>query len=165
MCIRVVATSGWRCTALVGLSGSSLKAQVVDSHEACQFPGPRPPVTRIGSPPAGSARPAGGGRIGSGGGRSEERRRGIVRYLYPRDPPPSANLFTSSKVSMATPHGRRLGYHTPEQVSNPESLDSRPCELTTTLLGGISTSVSGYLYLCLRGDADSHRTRVAARIP
>ena len=28
------------------------------------------------------------------------------------------------------------GYHTAEQVSNPEPLDSRPCVLTTTLLGG-----------------------------
>ena len=37
---------------------------------------------------------------------------------------------------MATPQGRRLGYHTPEQVSNPEPPDSRPCVLTTTLLGG-----------------------------
>ena len=27
---------------------------------------------------------------------------------------------------MATPQGRRLGYHTPEQVSNPEPPDSRP---------------------------------------
>ena len=26
------------------------------------------------------------------------------------------------------------GYHTPEQVSNPEPMDSRPCILTTTLL-------------------------------
>ena len=29
-----------------------------------------------------------------------------------------ANLFKSTKVLMATPQGRRLGYHTPEQVSN-----------------------------------------------
>ena len=33
---------------------------------------------------------------------------------------------------MATPQGRRLGYHTPEQVSNQEPPDSRPCVLTTT---------------------------------
>ena len=38
---------------------------------------------------------------------------------------------------MATPQGRRLGYHTPEQVSNPEPPDSRLCVLTTTLLGGV----------------------------
>ena len=38
---------------------------------------------------------------------------------------------------MATPQGRRLGYHTPEQVSNQEPLDARPCVLTTTLLGGV----------------------------
>ena len=31
-----------------------------------------------------------------------------------------ANLFKSTKVLMATPQGRRLGYHTPEQVSNQE---------------------------------------------
>ena len=37
---------------------------------------------------------------------------------------------------MATPQGRRLGYHTPEQVSNQEPPDSRPGVLTTTLLGG-----------------------------
>ena len=37
---------------------------------------------------------------------------------------------------MATPQGRRLGYHTPEQVSNQEPPDSRPGILTTTLLGG-----------------------------
>ena len=48
-----------------------------------------------------------------------------------------ANLFKSTKVSMATPQGRRLGYHTPEQVSNQEPPDSRPCVLTTTPLGGV----------------------------
>ena len=37
---------------------------------------------------------------------------------------------------MATPQRRRLGYHTPEQVSNLEPPDSRLCVLTTTLLGG-----------------------------
>ena len=37
---------------------------------------------------------------------------------------------------MATPQGRRLGYRTPEQVSDPEPPDSRPCVLTTSLLGG-----------------------------
>ena len=36
---------------------------------------------------------------------------------------------------MAT-QGRRLGYHTPEQISNQEPPDSRLCVLTTTLLGG-----------------------------
>ena len=36
---------------------------------------------------------------------------------------------------MATPQGRRLGYHTPKQVSKQEPPDSRPCVLTTTLLG------------------------------
>ena len=40
-----------------------------------------------------------------------------------------ANLFKSTKVLMATPQGRRLGYHTPEQVSNQEPPDSRPCVL------------------------------------
>ena len=38
---------------------------------------------------------------------------------------------------MATPQGRRLGYHAPEQVSNQEPPDSRPCVITTTLLGGV----------------------------
>ena len=42
---------------------------------------------------------------------------------------------------MATPQGRRLGYHTPEQVWNQEPPDSRPCVLTTTLLGGVHTSL------------------------
>ena len=39
---------------------------------------------------------------------------------------------------MATPQGRRLGYHwhTPEQVSNQEPPDSRPRVSTTTQLGG-----------------------------
>ena len=46
-----------------------------------------------------------------------------------------ANLIKSTKVLMATPQGRRLGYHTPEQVSNQEPPDSRPCVLTITLLG------------------------------
>ena len=35
-------------------------------------------------------------------------------------------LFKSTKVLMATPQGRRLGYYTPEQVSNQEPPDSRP---------------------------------------
>ena len=43
---------------------------------------------------------------------------------------------------MATPQGRttHLGYHTPEQVSNPEPLDSesRPCVLITTLTGSVA---------------------------
>ena len=37
---------------------------------------------------------------------------------------------------MTTLQGRRLGYHTTEQVSNQEPPDSRPCVLTTTLSGG-----------------------------
>ena len=40
-----------------------------------------------------------------------------------------ADLIKSTKVFIATPQaGRRLGtpYHTPEQVSNPEPLDSWP---------------------------------------
>ena len=49
-----------------------------------------------------------------------------------------ANLFKLTKVLMATPQGRRLGYHTPEQVSNQEPPDSRLCVLTTTLLGGVT---------------------------
>ena len=52
-----------------------------------------------------------------------------------RQPPPGpqvlgdspANVFQSTKGLMATPQGRRLGYRTPEQVSNPEPPDSRPC--------------------------------------
>ena len=47
----------------------------------------------------------------------------------------AANRFKSTKVFMATPQGRCLGYHTLAQVSNPEPLDSRCCVLTTTLLG------------------------------
>ena len=42
-----------------------------------------------------------------------------------------------AKKNLGFPHkGRRLGYHIPEQVSNQEPPDSRPCVLTTTLLGG-----------------------------
>ena len=50
-------------------------------------------------------------------------------------------------VLMATPQGRRLGYHTSEQVSNQEPPDSRPGVLTTTLLGGVHGSVIRYLSL------------------
>ena len=52
-----------------------------------------------------------------------------------------ANLFKSTKVLKATPQGRRLGYHAPEQVSNQEPPDSRPCVFTTTLLGGVKYSL------------------------
>ena len=45
---------------------------------------------------------------------------------------------------MATPQGRYLGYHTLEQVSNQEAPDSRPCMLTTTLLGGVARRVNHY---------------------
>ena len=45
-----------------------------------------------------------------------------------------SQFIKSTKVLMATPQGRRLGYHTPEQVSNQEPPDSRPGVLTTTLL-------------------------------
>ena len=48
-----------------------------------------------------------------------------------------AKIIESTKVLMATPQGCRLGYRTPEQVSNPEPLDSRICVLTTTLGGGV----------------------------
>ena len=41
-----------------------------------------------------------------------------------------------------TPQGRRLRYHTPEQVSNQEPPDSRPCVLTTTLFGPGPSSAS-----------------------
>ena len=37
------------------------------------------------------------------------------------------NLFNSSKVLMASRQGRRLGYHKPEQASNPESRLSTRC--------------------------------------
>ena len=47
---------------------------------------------------------------------------------------------------MATPQGRRLGYHTPEQGSNQEPPDSRLGVLTTMLLGG---------GVCLEGEAFS----------
>ena len=47
-----------------------------------------------------------------------------------------SQFIKSTKVLMATPQGRRLGYHTPEQVSNQEPPDFRPCVLTITLLGG-----------------------------
>ena len=53
---------------------------------------------------------------------------------------PSRFTIKSSKVLMATPQGRRLGYHTPEQDSSKEPPDSRPCILTTTLLGGVLKS-------------------------
>ena len=39
-------------------------------------------------------------------------------------------FIKSTKVFMTTPQERRLGYHTPEQVSNQEPPDSRPCVLT-----------------------------------
>ena len=48
-----------------------------------------------------------------------------------------SQFIKSTKVLMATPQGRHLGYHTPKQVSNQEPPDSRPCVLTTTLLGGV----------------------------
>ena len=38
-----------------------------------------------------------------------------------------SQFIKSTKVLMATPQGRRLGYHTPKQVSNQEPPDSRPC--------------------------------------
>ena len=41
---------------------------------------------------------------------------------------------------MAAPQGRRLGT-TPEQVSNPEPLDSPPFALTTTLLGATRSAM------------------------
>ena len=44
-----------------------------------------------------------------------------------------SQFIRSTKVFMATPQGRRLGYHTPEQVSNQGPPDSRPGVLTTTL--------------------------------
>ena len=40
---------------------------------------------------------------------------------------------------MATTHGRSLGYHIPEQVSNQKLPDSRLCVLTTLLLGWVQT--------------------------
>ena len=40
---------------------------------------------------------------------------------------------------MAAPQGRRLGYHTPEQVSNQEPPYSRPGVFTTALLGVCAT--------------------------
>ena len=46
-----------------------------------------------------------------------------------------SQFIKSTKVLMATSQGRRLGYHTTEQVSNPEPPDSRLCVLTTTRLG------------------------------
>ena len=55
-----------------------------------------------------------------------------------------SQLIKSTKVLMATPQGRCLGYHTPEQVSNPEPPDSRPCVLTTTLLGGAQQKLSDF---------------------
>ena len=49
-----------------------------------------------------------------------------------------SQFIKSTKVLMATPQGRRLGYHKPEQVSNQEPPDSRLGVLTTTLLGGVT---------------------------
>ena len=46
----------------------------------------------------------------------------------------------------ATPQGRRLGYHAPEQVSNQELPDARPGILTTTLLGGMLLLLTGLLF-------------------
>ena len=54
-----------------------------------------------------------------------------------------ANLFKSAKALKATPQGRRLGYHAPEQVANQEPPDSRPGVLTTTLRGGQSKPPCG----------------------
>ena len=51
-------------------------------------------------------------------------------------------------VLMATPQGRSLGYHTPEQVSNQEPRDSCHFVLTTTLLGGALyvRLITSYIY-------------------
>ena len=51
----------------------------------------------------------------------------------------------STKVLMATTQGRRLGYHTPEQVLIQEPPDSRRCVLTTALLGGGANAIQGRL--------------------
>ena len=58
----------------------------------------------------------------------------IITWGFPSQFIRSTNL----KVLMATPQERRLGYHTPKQVSNQEPQDTRPCVLTATLLGGVS---------------------------
>ena len=51
-----------------------------------------------------------------------------------------SQFFKLTKVLIATPQGRRLGYHTPEQVSIQEPPDSRPCVLKTpNFLGPILT--------------------------
>ena len=49
------------------------------------------------------------------------------------DPFDQINQGVNGHATRAPP-----GYHTPEQVSNPEPLDSLPCVLTTTLLGGLA---------------------------
>ena len=65
---------------------------------------------------------------------------------------------------MATPPGRRLGYHTPEQVSNQEPPDSRPCALTTTLLGGVYVlAISSTNTVWLRKYASSHMHPMCVR--
>ena len=58
-------------------------------------------------------------------------RRVQPRFLSKKTRDSTANLIKSTKVFMATPQGRRLGYHAPEQVSNQEPLDYRPCVSTT----------------------------------
>ena len=61
-----------------------------------------------------------------------------------------ANLFKSTKVLMATvpPHHKGCAwYHVPEQVSNPEPLDSRLCILTTILRG--ATTYAQHLLVTL----------------
>ena len=64
----------------------------------------------------------------------------------------------TTRAPPGAPQGRRLGYHTPEQVSNPEPPDSRPCVLTTTLLG---TSLVAVQTACAR----SRRTDPCSKRP
>ena len=54
----------------------------------------------------------------------------------------TSQFIKATKVLMATPLGRHLEYHTPEQVSNQGPPDSRPGVLTTTLLGDVWTLIA-----------------------
>ena len=72
----------------------------------------------------------------------EDRSLRLLAFLFPFSSSPKlgvslrlANLLNQPRL-MATPQGRSLGYHTPEQVSNQEPPDSGPGVLTTMLLGG-----------------------------
>ena len=83
-----------------------------------------------------------------------------------------SQCIKSTKVLTATPQGRHLGYHTPEQVSNQEPPDSRSCVLTTTLLGGVintiscvDTMISYVQYMIFQSDESQYNIQYDMKFP